>query len=64
MKKYVLLLIIAIFPFVFASAATTPNVVSLDATAEANTIKYNGEMEDGSFAVVCKLFDKDNNEIN
>jgi hypothetical protein len=63
MKKYVLLLMIAIFPFVFASAATSPQVVSLETTVEGSTIKYNGEMEEGSYAVVCKLFDKDDNEL-
>jgi len=63
MKKYVLLLIIAIFPFAFASAATAPQVVSLETTVEGNVIKYNGEMEDGSFAVVCKLVDKDDKEV-
>ena len=63
MKKYVLLLIIAIFPFAFASAATAPQVVSLETTVEGNVIKYNGEMEDGSFAVVCKLIDKDDKEV-
>ena len=63
MKKYVLLLIIAIFPFAFASAATAPQVVSLETAVEGNVIKYNGEMEDGSFAVVCKLVDKDDKEV-
>ena len=63
MKKYVLLLMIAIFPFIFASAATSPQVVSLETTVEGSTIKYNGEMEEGSYAVVCKLFDKDDNEL-
>ena len=41
MKKYVLLLMIAIFPFVFASAATSPQVISLETTVEGSTIKYN-----------------------
>ena len=63
MKKYILLLIIAIFPFAFASAATAPQVVSLETAVEGNVIKYNGEMEDGSFAVVCKLVDKDDKEV-
>ena len=57
MKKLGLLLMLFILPLSVSAASV--NVKSLDATTEGKTIKYNGEMEDGSVAVMCKLFNGD-----
>ena len=54
MKKIGLLLMLFILPLSVSAASV--NVKSLDATTEGKTIKYNGEMEDGSVAVMCKLY--------
>lgn len=54
MKKLGLLLMLFILPLSVSAASV--NVKSLDATTEGKTIKYNGEMEDGSVAVMCKLY--------
>ena len=54
MKKLGLLLMLFILPLSVSAASV--NVKSLDATTEGKIIKYNGEMEDGSVAVMCKLY--------
>ena len=54
MKKLGLLLMLFILPLSVSAASV--NVKSLDATIEGKTIKYSGEMEDGSVAVMCKLY--------
>lgn len=63
MKK-LLILLIAFIPFTFVNAETKPSVKTLDANVSASKISYSGTMEDGSYAVMCKLFDKDSNEID
>lgn len=57
MKKLGLLILLLVLPFTVNAA--TINVKSLDATADGATINYNGEMEDGSVAVLCKLYKGD-----
>ena len=57
MKKLGLLLMLFILPLSVSAASV--NVKLLDATTEGKTIKYNGEMEDGSVAVMCKLYSGD-----
>ena len=59
MKKLGLLILLLVLPFA-VNAATSINVKSLDASVSGTTINYNGEMEDGSVAVMCKLYDGDN----
>ena len=65
MKKFSLLafLLVLLIPFgVFA--ATTPNVKTLNAKATGSTVEYSGTMEDGSYAVMCKLYSADDEEID
>lgn len=59
MKKLGLLILLLVLPFA-VNAATSINVKTLDASVSGTTINYNGEMEDGSVAVMCKLYDGDN----
>ena len=62
MKK-ILTFIIGLIIFIpFSVKAIAVN--ELKATISGNTISYNGTMEDGSYAVMCKLLDKDSNEID
>lgn len=60
MKK-VLLAIILLIPF---SVFAAPAVLTLDATVEGSTINYKGTIEDGSFAVMCKLYDASDDELD
>ena len=62
MKKIVLLLMLMVLPI--AVNAASINVKSLDATLESNVVKYSGEMEDGSFAVMCKLINSKDEEVD
>lgn len=65
MKKFsVLLIILLLFPFIYVEAASTPRVLTLDATKSDTTITYNGTIEDGSYAVMCKLLNNNNEEID
>ena len=65
MKKFsVLLIILLLFPFIYVEAASTPRVLTLDATTSDTTITYNGTIEDGSYAVMCKLLNNNNEEID
>ena len=64
MKKKILFIfaLIVIIPFsVFADDAKVVNVVS---NSSGSTIEYNGTTEDGVYAVMCKLYDSENNEID
>jgi len=58
MKK-LLLLLIALVPFTVHAAMAELEVKTLGATSENNVIKYNGEMEKDSVAVMCKLYKGD-----
>ena len=60
MKKISLFIvsILLIIPFA-VNAAENPSVKSLEAKANDSTITYNGTMEDGSHAVMCKLYKGD-----
>lgn len=63
MKKIGLLVcLLFVLPFgVFA--ATQPSVKELNAKADGSTISYNGTMETGSHAVMCKLLNSKDEEI-
>lgn len=60
--KYLLFAFILILPLC-VYAAEQPKVTKLDATITEKTISYNGTMENGSHAVMCKLYDSDNQEL-
>lgn len=64
MKKNCLILILGLlFIPIFVNAAN-PKVTSLKVSSDGYNIKYSGITENGSHAVMCKLFDKDSNEID
>lgn len=62
MKKYLLLILLLIPINVFAASAY--KVTSLSATVAGNTISFKGTTEDSVYAVMCKLLDKNDKEIN
>lgn len=63
MKKIGLLVcLLFVLPFgVFA--ATNPSVKELSAKSDGSKITYDGTMEDGSHAVMCKLYNSKDEEI-
>ena len=63
MKKLTLLLVLLVFP-VIVNAASTPTVTKLEATVNENTINYTGEIESGSYAVMCKLNNSSDEEVD
>ena len=63
MKKYVLLLLLLILPVtVFAKEA--PKVTSLTLKNTKQIISYSGEIEEGSVAVMCKLYNSKDEELD
>ena len=65
MKRFSLLClsILLLIP-ITVKAASAPNIKTLEASTLENTVKYNGTVDDGSYAVMCKLFNEDNEEIS
>ena len=65
MKKFNLLIltVLLIVPF-YVKAATTLNVLTVEAEVKGSTITYNGTTEDGVYAVMCKLYNADKEEID
>ena len=56
MKKFGIIASFA-FALIFAvNASALPAVKTLDATADGAEISYSGTIEDGSYAVMCKLY--------
>lgn len=65
MKKVYLLILTILFIIPFkVKAATTPRVLTLEAKSTGTTIKYNGTIEEGSHAVMCKLYNSDKEEVD
>ena len=59
MKKFILsLLILLVFPLVVL--AEDPKVLTLESEADGSTLTFNGTVEAGSHAVMCKLYDGEN----
>lgn len=63
MKK-ILFLMIALFAIPTCILATNPSVKTLEMTNSNGTIKYNGTTEDGVYAVMCKLYNSKEEEID
>ena len=62
-KRYLLLFLLLILPIsVFAEAGT--EVKTLEANKTNNTITFNGTTQDDTVAVMCKLYDNEDNEID
>lgn len=66
MKKVSLLIVSLLFiiPLSVSAADTEYKVETLEATVSGSTINYKGTMEAGATAVTCKLYDKDNKEVD
>ncbi|MBQ7240552.1 MAG: hypothetical protein IJS56_03835 [Bacilli bacterium] len=63
MKKIILALLLIVLP-VTVFAAEAPAVTKLTVSNSKGTITYNGEIEDGSLAVMCKLYNSKDEEID
>lgn len=65
MKKISLFIFIMLLLIPFSVLAEElPSVKTLTAKANKSTINFNGTIEDGSHAVMCKLFNEKNEEID
>ena len=64
MKKIGLFLCALLILPLCTLAAENPAVKELNTKADGATISYNGTMEDGSFAVMCKLYNSKDEEID
>ncbi len=65
MKKINLLMLTVLFMLPFAvKAAEEPKVLTVKTEVDKTTIKYEGTTEDGVYAVMCKLFNSDKEEID
>ncbi len=63
MKKIILTLLLIVLP-VTVFAAEAPAVTKLTVSNSKGTISYNGEIEDGSLAVMCKLYNSKDEEVD
>ena len=63
MKKIIVLLLLLVLP-VTVFAAEAPKVTKLELKNDKQVITYTGEMEDGSLAVMCKLYNSNNEELD
>ena len=63
MKKVLLVLLLLILP-VTVFAAEAPKVTKLELKNDKQVITYTGEMEDDSVAVMCKLYNSKDEEID
>lgn len=64
MKKISLFIVSILLIIPFTVSAAEYKVVELNASSENTTIKYDGIMEAGSTAVMCKLYDSSSNELD
>ena len=64
MKKIMVILIILLVMPVCVLAATTPQVLTLTADSSKKDIYYKGTIEENSYAVMCKLYNDKDEEID
>ena len=64
MKKISLLMLLILLIVPLNVRAAEIKVLELDVSAKDNTIKYNGTMDDGATAVMCKLFNSEEDEVD
>lgn len=63
-KRYLLILTLLLtIPFL-TYAASDPRILDLTADTTESKINYTGEVEDGMYAVMCKLYNSDNEELD
>lgn len=63
MKKVLLALLLIVLP-VTVFAAENLSVTKLELTNDKQVITFKGEMEDGSLAVMCKLYNSKDEEVD
>ena len=64
MKKLLFLLVALFIVPTCILAATSPEITKLDAKVSGKDIKYNGETTDGAYAVMCKLLNSKDEELD
>jgi len=64
MKKIIFVLTLLILIPMSVFAATTPRIITLEANATEGEIKYNGTVEPNSYAVMCKLYNEKDEELD
>ena len=64
MKKIIFVLTLLILIPMSVFAATTPRIITLEANATEGEIKYNGTVEPNSYAVMCKLYNEKDVELD
>ena len=65
MKKFSLLILTVLFILpISVFAASTPRVLTLTAKANGNAIEYDGTIEPGAYAVMCKLYNSSDEEVD
>ena len=64
MKKLMFVLTILFLIPMTALAASTPRIITLEADATEGNIKYNGTVEPNSYAVMCKLYNEKDEELD
>ena len=64
MKKVALFIISLLLIIPFTVKALDPSVTNVNADVNGSTINYAGTAEDGVIAVMCKLYDSNNNELD
>ena len=63
MKKIIVLLLLLVLP-VTVNAAMAPAVTKLELKNDKQVISYTGEMENTAVAVMCKLFNSKDEEVD
>ena len=64
MKKIIVLVLLLLVLPITVLAAEAPKVTKLELKNDKQVITYTGEMEDGSLAVMCKLYNSKDEEID
>lgn len=64
MRKIMFLLVALFMIPTCIFAATAPTITKLEADVSKKDIKYNGETTDGAYAVMCKLFNDKDEELD
>lgn len=64
MKKLFLIIIAILITVPFGVNAAKLNVKTLEVKVNGSTINYSGTMDEGSIAVICKLYDSSNATVD
>lgn len=64
MKKIIFVFALLLLLPISVFAASTPRIITLEANATEGEIKYNGTIEPNSYAVMCKLYNAKDEEMD